>query len=170
MTEDCEDCEDVQWIFENAILAQSIGILEMNGFLDVYFYLSANGRGTKVILRLIWQKSTPPPSKINEYQMNQERISRLQYNTNQILNEQNDLRKQLNEFFANNSNSNVNHTRSRSSNQNNYHNQLNDYNITNNMAAMYNNQNNNMPNIRRVQVDDDDDEVYEVPPVNDIAP
>ena len=38
------------------------------------------------------------------------------------------------------------------------------------MAAMYN-QNNNRVNLARVRVaDDDDNEVYEVPPVNDIAP
>ena len=167
-----QECEDVQWIFEDVILAQSIGILEKDGFLDVYFYMRVNGKRSKVILRLNWQKNTPPPSKINEYQSNQERLTRLQYNANQLLNEQNDLRRQLNDFFADNSNTNVNHTRSRSTNQNNYQNQLNEYNVTNNMAAMYNNQNNNMANIRRVQVneDDDDNEVYEVPPVNDIAP
>ena len=166
-----QDCEDIQWMLEDVILAQSVGILERDGFLDVYFYMRANGRRSKVILRLNWQKSTPPPSKIKEYRINQERLTRLQYNANQLLNEQNDLRRQLNEFFADNSNSNVNHTRSRSTNQNNYQNQLNEYNVTNNMAAMYNNQNNNMANLRRVEVNEDDDnEVYEVPPVNDILP
>ena len=167
-----QDCEDVQWMFEDVILDQSVGILEKDGFLDVYFYIRANGRISKVILRLNWQKSTPPPSKINEYQSNQERLTRLQYNANQLLDEQNALRKQIDDFFADNSNSNANHTRSRSTNQNNnYHNQLNGYNITNNMAAVYNNQDNNMTNLRRVEVNEDDDsEVYEVPPVNDIAP
>ncbi len=164
-----KDCEDVQWIFENVILAESVGILEGNGILDVYFYMRANERRAKVILRLNWQHNTPPPSKLNEYQKNQERLSRLQLNANQLLNEQNDLRRQLNSFFGDNSNNNQdNHTRSRSTNQNNYHNQLNEYNITNNMATMNNNQN-NMANLRRVQVDDDN-EVYELPPANDIIP
>ena len=163
------DCEDVQWIFEDVILAQSVGILEGEGILDVYFYMRANERRAKVILRLNWQHNNPPPSKLNEYQKNQERLSRLQLNANQLLNEQNDLRRQLNSFFGDNSNNNQdNHTRSRSTNQNNYHNQLNEYNITNNMATMNNNQN-NMANLRRVQVDDDN-EVYELPPANDIVP
>ena len=167
-----KDCEDVQWIFEDVILAESVGILEGNGILDVYFYMRANERRAKVILRLNWQQNTPPPSKLNQYQKNQERLSRLQYNANQLLNEQNDLRRQLNSFLGGNSNDNVkDHTRSRSTNQNNnYHNQFNEYNITNNMAAMYN-QNNNRVNLARVRVDEDNDnEVYEVPPVNDIAP
>ena len=163
------DCEDVQWIFEEVILAESVGILEGEGILDVYFYMRANERRAKVILRLNWQHNTPPPSKLNEYQKNQERLSRLQLNANQLLNEQNDLRRQLNSFFSDNSNNNQDiHTRSRSTNQNNYHNQLNEYNITNNMATMNNNQN-NMANLRRVQVDDDN-EVYELPPANDIIP
>ena len=163
------DCEDVQWIFEEVILAESVGILEGEGILDVYFYMRANERRAKVILRLNWQHNTPPPSKLNEYQKNQERLSRLQLNANQLLNEQNDLRRQLNSFFGDNSNNNQdNHTRSRSTNQNNYHNQLNEYNITNNMATMNNNQN-NMANLRRVQVDDDN-EIYELPPANDIIP
>ena len=163
------DCEDVQWIFEEVILAESVGILEGEGILDVYFYMRANERRAKVILRLNWQHNTPPPSKLNEYQKNQERLSRLQLNANQLLNEQNDLRRQLNSFFGDNSNNNQdNHKRSRSTNQNNYHNQLNEYNITNNMATMNNNQN-NMANLRRVQVDDDN-EIYELPPANDIIP
>ena len=168
-----QDCEDIQGVLEELILSKNVGILERGGALDVYFYMGTNERRSKVILRLKWQKSTPPPSKINEYQSNQERLTRLQYESNQLLNEQNDLRRQLNEFFADNPISNVNHTRSRSTNQNNYQNQLNEYNINNNMAPMYNNQNNNnMGNLRRVQVneDDDDNEVYEVPPVNDIHP
>ena len=166
-----EDCEHVQWIFEDVILAESVGILEGDGILDVYFYMRANERRAKVILRLNWQHNTPSPSKLNEYQKNQERLSRLQYNASQLLNEQNDLRRQINSFLGENTNDNVkDHTRSRSTNQNNYHNQLNEYNITNNMAAMYN-QNNNRVNLARVRVaDDDDNEVYEVPPVNDIAP
>ena len=163
------DCEDVQWIFEEVILAESVGILEGEGILDVYFYMRANERRAKVILRLNWQHNTPPPSKLNEYQKNQERLSRLQLNANQLLNEQNDLRRQLNSFFSDNSNNNQDiHTRSRSTNQNNYHNQLNEYNITNNMATMNNNQN-NMANLRRVQVDDDN-EIYELPPAKDIVP
>ena len=165
------DCEDVQMIFEDAILAQSVGISEGNGFLDVYFYFSANGRRSKVILRLNWQKKTPPPTRLTEYQINLERLSRLQYNANQLLNEQNALRKQLNSFFAENEidTNETNHTRSRSTNQNNnYHNKLNEYNITKDMEAMYSNQN-NMANMARVQVEDDDNEVYEVPPTNDIA-
>ena len=163
------DCEDVQWIFEEVILAESVGILEGEGILDVYFYMRANERRAKVILRLNWQHNTTPPSKLNEYQRNQERLSRLQLNANQLLNEQNDLRRQLNSFFGDNSNNNQDiHTRSRSTNQNNYHNQLNEYNITNNMATMNNNQN-NMANLRRVQVDDDN-EIYELPPAKDIVP
>jgi len=129
-----KDCEDVQWIFEEVILAQSVGILEGDGILDVYFYMRANGRRAKVILRLNWQKNTPPPSKLKEYQTNQERLSRLQYNANQLLNEQNDLRRQISSFFGENNNESQNHTRSRSTNQNNYHNQLNEHNI--NMRAM----------------------------------
>ena len=167
-----QDCEDVQWIFEDVILAQSVGILEGEGILDVYFYMSANGRRAKVILRLNGQKKPQPPSKPKEYQNNEERLSRLQDDAKQLLNEQNALRRQLNSFFEGNSliDNKVNHTRSRSTNQNNnYHNQLNEYNITNNISRMYN-QDNNMPNLQRVQVEDDDDnEVYEVP-VNDIAP
>ena len=165
-----QDCEDVQWIFEDVILAQSVGILEGDGILDVYFYMSANGRRAKVILRLNGQKRPQPP-KVKEYSNNDERLSRLQDNTKQLLNEQNALRRQLNSFFEENTlnNNQVNHTRSRSTNQNNYHNQLNEYNITNNITRMYNNQDNNMPNLQRVQVEDDDNEVYEVPP-NDIAP
>lgn len=164
-----KDCEDVQWIFEEVILAQSVGILEGDGILDVYFYMRANGRRAKVILRLNWQKNTPPPSKLKEYQTNQERLSRLQYNANQLLNEQNDLRRQISSFFGENNNESQNHTRSRSTNQNNYHNQLNEHNI--NMRAMYNNQNNGMINLNRINVQNEDEsEVYEVPPVNDIAP
>lgn len=164
-----KDCEDVQWIFEEVILAQSVGILEGDGILDVYFYMRANGRRAKVILRLNWQKNTPPPSKLKEYQTNQERLSRLQYNANQLLNEQNDLRRQISSFFGENNNESQNHTRSRSTNQNNYHNQLNEHNI--NMRAMYNNQNNGMINLNRINVqNEDENEVYEVPPVNDIAP
>ena len=179
-----QDCEDVQGIFEDVILAQSIGILEGQGILDVYFYVKANGRSAKIIIRLIYQippqqKLNPPqvqnsqqPQRptLNEYQLNQERLTRLQFNANQLLNEQNDLRRQLKSFFGESIDDNIkeNHTRSRSTNQNNnYHNQLNDYNITNNIAY---NQNNNMPNISRVQISDDDNEIYEVPPTNDIAP
>ena len=166
-----QDCEDVQWIFEDVILAQSIGILEGDGILDVYFYMSANGRRAKVILRLNGPKKPHPPPQLKEYQNNEERLSRLQYDAKQLLNEQNALRRQLNSFLEENSiNNNVNHTRSRSTNQNNYHNQLNEYNITNNITRMYNNQDNNMPNLQRVKVEDEDNEVYEVPPVNDISP
>lgn len=167
-----QDCEDVQWIFEDVILAQSVGILEGDGILDVYFYMSANGRRAKVILRLNGPKKQQPPSKFKEYQINEERLSRLQDDAKQLLNEQNALRRQLNSFFEENSinDNNINHTRSRSTNQNNYHNQLNEYNITNNITRMYNNQDNNMVNLQRVQVQDDDNEIYEVPPVNDIAP
>ena len=46
------DCEDVQWIFEEVILAKSVGILENTGYLDVYFYMRVSGRKAKVILRL----------------------------------------------------------------------------------------------------------------------
>ena len=39
------------------------------------------------------------------------------------------------------------------------------------MRAMYNNQNNGMINLNRINVQNEDEsEVYEVPPVNDIAP
>jgi hypothetical protein len=165
-----QDCEDVQWIFEDVILAQSVGILEGDGILDVYFYMSANGRRAKVILRLNGQKRPQPP-QVKKYQNDEERLSRLQDDAKQLLNEQNALRRQLNSFLEENTlnNNQVNHTRSRSTNQNNYHSQLNEYNITNNISRMYN-QDNNMPNLQRVQVEDDDDnEVYEVP-VNDVAP
>ena len=162
-----KDCEDVQWILEEVILAQSVGILEGDGILDVYLYMRANGRRAKVILRLNWQSNTPPPNKLNEYQSNQDRLNSLQNRANELLNEQNALRQQLNNFFAENSNANDSRVRSRSTNQNNYQNQLNEYNITN----KFNNQNNNMANISRVQVQDDDDkEIFEVPPVNDIVP
>ena len=168
-----KDCEDVQMIFEDVILAQSVGILEGEGYLDIYFYMASNGKRAKIILRLIWQKKTPPPStNLKEYQINQERLTRLQYNANQLLNEQNALRRQLNSFFEENDIeiNQANHNRSRSTNQNNYSNQLNEYNITNNVN-MYNNQNNmTINNMARVQIPDDDNEVYEVPPVNDIVP
>ena len=42
------DCEDVQWIFEEVILAKSVGILESNGFLYVYFYMRVSGRKPKL--------------------------------------------------------------------------------------------------------------------------
>ena len=166
-----QDCEDVQWIFEDVILAQSVGVLEGIGILDVYFYMSANGRRAKVILRLNGKKRPQPP-QVKKYQNDEERLSRLQDDAKQLLNEQNALRRQLNSFFEENSinNNNINHVRSRSTNQNNYHNQLNEYNITNNITKMYNNQGNNMVNLQRVQVqDDEDNEVYEVPPP-DVAP
>ena len=169
-----KDCEDVQSIFEDVILAQSVGILEGEGYLDVYFYMALNGKRAKIILRLMWIKKTPPPPsrQLNEFQINQERLTRLQYNANQLLNEQNALRKQLNSFFEENA-IEINqgsHNRSRSTNQNNYRNQLNEYNITNNVN-MNNIQNNNkaVNNMARIQVSDDDNEVYEVP-VNDVAP
>ena len=99
-----KDCEDVQSIFEDVILAQSVGILEGEGYLDVYFYMALNGKRAKIILRLMWIKKTPPPPsrQLNEFQINQERLTRLQYNANQLLNEQNALRKQLNSFFEEN--------------------------------------------------------------------
>ena len=91
------DCEDVQWIFEEVILAKSVGILEYNGFLDVYFYMRVSGRKAKVILRLNGtrtQKVIIPPKMnnntiMNDYQINQERLSKLQYDANQLINEQN---------------------------------------------------------------------------------
>ena len=99
------DCEDVQWIFEEVILAKSVGILENTGYLDVYFYMSVSGRKAKVILRLNVaqiQKMPPRPTMpinninnnmnnnidMNEYQKNQERLSKLQYDANQLIKEQ----------------------------------------------------------------------------------
>ena len=56
--------------------------------------------------------------------------------------------------------------RSRSTNQNNrYHNQLNNYN---NFPNINNGMNNNMVNLKRIQINDDEDnDIYEVPPMND---
>ena len=184
-----KDCEDVQGIFEDVILAQSVGIIEGQGILDVYLYMKANGQSAKIIIRLIYQipaQLKPQPQQaqqvpqaqqpqrptMSEYQLNQERLTRLQYNANQLLNEQNDLRRQLKSFFGESYDDDIkdSHARSRSTNQNNnYHNQLNEYNITNNIGEGYN-KNNNMANLKRVQISDDDDEVYEVPPTNDISP
>ena len=188
------DCEDVQWIFEEVILAKSVGILEYNGFLDVYFYMRVSGRKAKVILRL---NGTNPPkmmltpnmnnnimnsnvmnsnvmnskamnntANINNYQINQERLSKLQNDANQLINEQNALRKQLSIFFGEDENMKDIHERSRSTNQNNrYHNQLNNYN---NFSNINNGMNNNMVNLKRIQINDDEDnDIYEVPPMND---
>jgi hypothetical protein len=233
------DCEDVQWIFEEVILAKSVGILENNGYLDVYFYMRVSGRKAKVILRLNriqTQKIMIPSnisqninqninlntninsninpylnSKINnispiinqninqninpyinsnnishninpninlnrnqiintnmnnmsDYQKNQERLTKLQYDANQLINEQNALRKQLSIFFGENEDIKENHERSRSTNQNNkYYNQLNNFNNFQNN----NNNVNNVVNLKRVQInDDEDDDIYEVPPLN----
>ena len=177
------DCEEVQWIFEEVILAKSVGILEYNSFLDLYLYMSIGGRKAKVILRLkgmqIQKISNPNIPNINninnninmnEYQKNQERLSKLQYDANQLINEQNFLRKQLNMFFGENeNNNNNNHERSRSTNQNDkYYNNLNQYN---NYSKTNNMQNNNMINLKKVQInndednnEEDDDDIYEVPP------
>ena len=203
------DCEDVQWIFEEVILAKSVGILEYNGFLDVYFYMRVSGRKAKVILRL---KGTQTPKTIipsylnmntnniemnnnininNDYSTNnsittnnifnnnngyvinnnitnsnysnkEERLSRLQYDANQLINEQNALRKQISMFFGEDNDINGNHERSRSTNQNNkYYNNLNNYNNLSNQV------NNNVNNLKRVQIDDNgDNDIYEVPPMN----
>ena len=179
------DCEDVQMIFEEVILAKSVGILEENGFLDVYFYMSVSGRKAKVILRLNVaqiQKMPPRPTmpinninnnmnnniNMNEYQKNQERLSKLQYDANQLIKEQNILRKQLNMFFSENENDDNGHERARSTNQNDkYYNNLNQYN---NYPQGNNVLNNNMNNLKLVDVndkDDDNDDIYEVPPTND---
>ena len=230
------DCEDVQWIFEEVILAKSVGILEYNGFLDVYFYMRVSGRKAKVILRLkrilmpnmlvpnnlptnistnmnnninpkintninrniIYNQNPQIISNINQninprinpninsninpiippnmtrmnnmhnmsnYQKNQERLSKLQNDANELIKEQNALRKQLSMFFGEIDDTKENHERSRSTNQNNkYYNQLNNYNNYPNM----NNNVNNMTNLKRIQVNDDEDnDVYEVPPMND---
>ena len=224
------DCEDVQWIFEEVILAKSVGILENIGYLDVYFYMRVSGRKAKVILRLnriqmpnmtmpnnlhvnintnmnnninpkinsnintniIYNKNpqlnsnipqninprvTPNinsrmnpiiPSNMNnisDYQKNQERLSKLQNDANELIKEQNALRKQLSMFFGETDGVQENHERSRSSNQNNkYYNQLNNYNNYPNI----NNNGNNMANIKQIQVNDDEDnDIYEVPPMND---
>ena len=214
------DCEDVQWIFEEVILAKSVGILENNGFLDVYFYMRVSGRKAKVILRL---NGTNTPkmmvnsniinnnimnnnimnnnniinnnnimnnnniinnnnimnrnimnnnvnmnnnANMNNYQLNQERLSKLQIEANQLINEQNALRKQLSIFFGEDEDIKDNHERSRSTNQNNkYHNQLNNYN---NFSNTNNDINNNTVNLKRIQINDDEDnDIYEVPPMND---
>ena len=221
------NCEDVQWIFEEVILAKSVGILENIGYLDVYFYMRVSGRKAKVILRLnriqmpnmtmpnifpkdistninnnintkintnvnnniIYNKNpqintniTPNlnpgispnfnssmhptiPSNMNNityYPTNQERLSKLQNDANELIKEQNALRKQLSMFFNESDDVQDNHERSRSSNQNNkYYNQLNNYNN-------YPNMNNNENNIKQIQVNNDEDNnIYEVPPMND---
>ena len=222
------DCEDVQWIFEEVILAKSVGILENTGYLDVYFYMRVSGRKAKVILRLnriqmpnmtmpnnyptnintnmnnintkintnvsnnriynqnpqinssitqnLNSKITPSlnssinpivPSNMNNmsnYQKNQERLSKLQNDANELIKEQNALRKQLSMFFGETDDVQENHERSRSSNQNNkYYNQLNNNNYQN-----VNNNENNMANIKQIQVNDEEDnDIYEVPPMND---
>ena len=223
------DCEDVQWIFEEVILAKSVGILENTGYLDVYFYMRVSGRKAKVILRLnrihmpnmtmpnnypinintnmnnintkintnvsnnriynqnpqinsnITQNLNPRitsslnssinpiiPSNMNNmsnYQKNQERLSKLQNDANELIKEQNALRKQLSMFFGEIDDVQENHERSRSSNQNNkYYNQLNN----NNNYQNINNNENNMANIKQIQVNDEEDkDIYEVPPMND---
>ena len=223
------DCEDVQWIFEEVILAKSVGILENTGYLDVYFYMRVSGRKAKVILRLnriqmpnmtmpnnypinintnmnnintkintnvsnnriynqnpqinssITQNLNPRitsslnssinpiiPSNMNNmsnYQKNQERLSKLQNDANELIKEQNALRKQLSMFFGETDDVQENHERSRSSNQNNkYYNQLNN----NNNYQNVNNNENNMANIKQIQVNDEEDnDIYEVPPMND---
>jgi len=239
------DCEDVQWIFEEVILAKSVGILENNGYLDVYFYMRVSGRKAKVILRLnrMQTQKIMLPSNINqninqkinlnsnmnsninpylnskvnnispninqnikinqnvnpninpyinsnnishninpnlntnrnqimntnmnnmsEYQKNQERLTKLQYGANQLINEQNALRKQLSIFFGESEDIKENHERSRSTNQNNkYYNQLNNFNNYPNT----NNNVNNLTNLKRIQINDnEDDDIYEVPPLN----
>ena len=223
------DCEDVQWIFEEVILAKSVGILENTGYLDVYFYMRVSGRKAKVILRLnrihmpnmtmpnnypinintnmnnintkintnvsnnriynqnpqinssITQNLNPRitsslnssinpiiPSNMNNmsnYQKNQERLSKLQNDANELIKEQNALRKQLSMFFGETDDVQENHERSRSSNQNNkYYNQLNN----NNNYQNINNNENNIANIKQIQVNDEEDnDIYEVPPMND---
>ena len=223
------DCEDVQWIFEEVILAKSVGILENTGYLDVYFYMRVSGRKAKVILRLNrihMPNMTMPnnypinintnmnnintkintnvsnnriynqnpqinssitqnlnsritsslnsiinpivPSNMNNmsnYQKNQERLSKLQNDANELIKEQNALRKQLSMFFGETDDVQENHERSRSSNQNNkYYNQLNN----NNNYQNINNNENNMANIKQIQVNDEEDnDIYEVPPMND---
>ena len=223
------DCEDVQWIFEEVILAKSVGIFENTGYLDVYFYMRVSGRKAKVILRLnrihmpnmtmpnnypinintnmnnintkintnvsnnriynqnpqinsnITQNLNPRitsslnssinpiiPSNMNNmsnYQKNQERLSKLQNDANELIKEQNALRKQLSMFFGETDDVQENHERSRSSNQNNkYYNQLNN----NNNYQNINNNENNMANIKQIQVNvEEDNDIYEVPPMND---
>ena len=227
------DCEDVQWIFEEVILAKSVGILESNGFLYVYFYMRVSGRKAKVILKLncvqtpqmISPNINPNINNMNnvnnmnnlnnmnrinnmnnisninsmnrmnsmnninrinninsinsmnnintmnnmtDYQKNQERLSRLQYDANQLIQEQNALRKQLSIFFGEEEDVKNNHERSRSTNQKNkYYNQLNDYN--NNFSDANNNfNNNNMINFKPLQMNGEDgNDIYEVPPMND---
>ena len=223
------DCEDVQWIFEEVILAKSVGVLENTGYLDVYFYMRVSGRKAKVILRLnrihmpnmtmannyptnintnmnnintkintnvsnnrIYNQNPQinssitqnlnsritsslnsninpiVPSNMNNmsnYQKNQERLSKLQNDANELIKEQNALRKQLSMFFGETDDVQENHERSRSSNQNNkYYNQLNN----NNNYQNINNNENNMANIKQIQVNDEEDnDIYEVPPMND---
>ena len=227
------DCEDVQWIFEEVILAKSVGILESNGFLYVYFYMRVSGRKAKVILKLncvqtpqmISPNINPNINNMNnvnnmnnlnnmnrinsmnnisninsmnrmnsmnninrinnmnninsmnnintmnnmtDYQKNQERLSRLQYDANQLIQEQNALRKQLSIFFGEEEDVKNNHERSRSTNQKNkYYNQLSDYN--NNFSDANNNfNNNNMINFKPLQMNGEDgNDIYEVPPMND---
>ena len=222
------DCEDVQWIFEEVILAKS-------GYLDVYFYMRVSGRKAKVILRLnrnqkpnilipnnlnpnintnmnnnintminsninpniiynqnpkinsniinpninpritpnINPRITPNlNSNINpimhsniDYQKNQERLSKLQNDANELIKEQNALRKQLSMFFGEMDDAKDNHERSRSTNQNNqYNNNLNNHINFQNV----NNITNNITNLKRININDnEEDDVYEVPPMND---
>ena len=240
------DCEDVQWIFEEVILAKSVGVLESNGYLDVYFYMRVSGRKAKVILRLnrnqkpnilipnnlnsnintnmnnniniminsninpniiynqnpkinsniinpnINPRITPNinpriPSNINpritpnlnsninpimhsnmnniDYQKNQERLSKLQNDANELIKEQNALRKQLSMFFGEMDDAKDNHERPRSTNQNNqYNNNLNNHINFQNV----NNTTNNITNLKRININDnEEDDVYEVPPMND---
>ena len=236
------DCEDVQWIFEEVILAKSVGVLESNGFLDVYFYMRVSGRKAKVILRLnrnqkpnilipnnlnpnintnmnnnintiinpninpniiynqnpkinsyminpninpritpnINPRITPNfksninpimPSNMNNiaYQKNQERLSKLQNDANELIKEQNALRKQLSMFFGEIDDAKDKHERSRSTNQNNqYNNNLNNHINYQNVNNNINNMANNITNLKRVNINDNEkDDVYEVPPMND---
>ena len=107
-------------------------------------------------------------NNMTDYQKNQERLSRLQYDANQLIQEQNALRKQLSIFFGEEEDVKNNHESSSSTNQKNkYYNQLNDYN--NNFSDANNNfNNNNMINFKPLQMNGEDgNDIYEVPPMND---
>ena len=159
-----KDCEDVQYILEQVILGESVGILEVNNIMDIYFYMKSNGRNAKIILRLSCQNNNIIPEEKKGYNYNEERISRLQDNANKIISEQNELRKQINSFLQESSNSNYDNNknpimkRSNSSNQNNYQNILKENNF-----ERKNNENpfiisNNKP-------DENDNDIYEVPQI-----
>ena len=119
------DCEDVQWIFEEVILAKSVGILENNGFLDVYFYMRVSGRKAKVILRL---NGTNTPKMvvnsniINNNIMNNNIMNNNNMNNNNIINNNNIMNNNIinNNNIMNRNIMNNNVNMNNNANMNNY--------------------------------------------------